>query len=269
VYRKDGSLHTVDLYDLIDTHCHLDLEPMFSEVGDVLREARSSGVSRCVVPGVHPDGWERILMLSRDYDGLYPAFGIHPMHAETGDAATLSRLSRFAGQAVAIGEIGLDPAYETPMDLQEEAFRAQLRIAVDQGLPVLIHCRKVFQRLIRILKEEDAGLVGGIMHAFSGSPEVAAECIRLGFAISLSGSVTWETAVRPLRLARELPLEAIVLETDAPDMTPHPFRGQPNRPALLKETLVAVARIRDAAVADVAAATSATATRILKLPPFA
>jgi TatD DNase family protein len=137
------------------------------------------------------------------------------------------------------------------MVAQERAFRSQLRLAVSLGMPVLVHCRRAFQRTLQILKEEGACQVGGIMHAFSGSPEMAREFIRLGFAISISGMVTRENSVRLPRLVRELPVSELVLETDAPDMTPQRYRGRPNQPAYLVETLHAVARIKgiDAIVA--------------------
>jgi TatD DNase family protein len=130
---------------------------------------------------------------------------------------------------------------------------------------VLIHCRKAFQRTLRVLNEEGAGRVGGIMHAFSGSAEMAKECIQLGFAIGLCGSVTWEKALRPVRLAREIPLESLVLETDAPDLAPHPFRGQPNHPSLLVQILATVAHARSVPLDEVAQATGSTSQRVLKL----
>jgi TatD DNase family protein len=130
------------------------------------------------------------------------------------------------------------------LETQERAFREQLRLAVSLGLPVLVHCRKAFQRTLQILQDEGARNVGGIMHAFSGSAEMAREFIRLGFAISISGMVTRDNSVRLQRLVRELPLESLVLETDAPDLTPQCYRGQPNQPAYLLETLKAVARIK-------------------------
>jgi TatD DNase family protein len=178
------------------------------------------------------------------HNDIYPAFGIHPMHAAVADDDNLSQLAERAAAGVAIGEIGLDPSYTVPLERQEQAFRDQVRLAVLLGLPVLVHCRRAFQRTLRILQDENAHQVGGIMHAFSGSPEMAREFIRLGFVISISGMLTRETAVRPLRLVRELPLDCLVLETDAPDMTPQRYRGQPNQPAYIVETLCAVARIK-------------------------
>lgn len=263
VYRNGADLQSEGWQGLIDTHCHLDLEPLYSNVSDLLDEARLAGLTGFVVPGVHPDGWERMLRLSGRHVGIFPAFGIHPMNADTADDNTLSRLAEYAVKGVAIGEIGLDPVYPVPMERQERAFRDQLRLSVAIGLPVLIHCRRAFQRTLVIMREENVAEVGGIMHAFSGSPEMAMEFIRLGFAISISGTVTWENAARPIRLAREIPLDSLVLETDAPDLTPHPYRGEPNRPALLKEVLTATARIRGVSAADVAKASIGMSRRLL------
>jgi TatD DNase family protein len=245
VYPNEQVLQSEDWPGLIDTHCHLDLEPLYTNLAEIVSDAHRAGVTQFVVPGVHPSGWERISSLAHENKSIFPAFGIHPMHAADADDSSLSRLMILASTGVAVGEIGLDPAYSVSMDLQERAFRDQLRLAVSQGLPVLVHCRRAFQRTLRILREEGAHHVGGIMHAFSGSPEMAREFIRLGFAVSISGMVTRENTIRLPRLVRELPLEDLVLETDAPDMTPQRYRGRPNQPAYIIETLHAVARIKE------------------------
>ena len=250
---------------LFDSHCHLDLEPLRSGHPELLQQARAAGVTGFVVPGVHPDGWPGISAIAAENSGVFPAFGIHPMHAGYADDQALGRLLELSAQGVAIGETGLDPAYQASLEQQERAFREQLRIAVSLGLPVLVHCRRAFQRVERIMREERAGLVGGIMHAYSGSVEMAREFIRLGFAISISGTVTWNNAVRPLRVARELPLEQLVLETDAPDMTPQRFRGAFNRPAWITETARRVAEARGISLEEVARMTTANARRILRL----
>jgi TatD DNase family protein len=164
---------------------------------------------------------------------------------------------------VAIGEIGLDPAYSVSLERQEQIFRDQLRLAVSLGLPVLVHCRKAFQRTLRILQEENVQLVGGIMHAYSGSIEMALKFIKLGLAISISGMITRDTAVKPLRLVQELPLECLVLETDAPDLTPQRYRGQSNQPAFILETLLAVAGIKGVKPVTVARSSRAVSYKIL------
>ncbi|NVN89203.1 MAG: TatD family hydrolase [Desulfuromonadales bacterium] len=262
MYPKQTDLQPEDAVRLVDTHCHLDCEPLRSDLPRILASARRAGVIGFVVPGVHPDDWGRITALSREHGGVMTAFGIHPMHADLAEDSALAALEKIAATGVALGEIGLDPLYSVPLERQERAFRDQLRLAVALGLPVLVHCRRCFERTLWILREEKAGQVGGIMHAFSGSPEMAREFIRLGFCISLSGTVTWQGALRPVRLAREIPLENLVLETDAPDLTPQAHRGQPNQPAWMWEVLLEVADIRGMLVADVAHAVLNNTQRI-------
>lgn len=250
----------------IDTHCHLDHPALAGRRAELLQRARSAGVRRFVVPGVEPAGWEGIAALANREEGIFPAFGLHPMHAALGDEGVLTDLARFARSAVAIGEIGLDYLLpEVDRERQLMAFRHQLRLAVSLGLPVLIHCRRAFQDLLRVLREEKASLVGGVMHAFSGSPDVAKECIGLGFAIAVAGPVTYRNAVRPLEVVGDISLDHLVLETDAPDLTPEPNRGRENEPAFLVEIARRVAEIKGIAVAEVERATTANAERLFRL----
>ena len=252
-------------FTLIDSHCHLDLEPLNSVLPRILAEAGVAGVGGFVVPGVHPDGWPKISELAAVNPRVFPAYGIHPMHAGSVNDHDFDRLPELAAQGVAIGEIGLDPSYQAPLEQQERAFREQLRIAVKLGLPVLVHCRRSFQKVLGILLEERANQVGGVMHAFSGSVEMAREFIRIGFAISISGTITWNNAVKPLRLAAELPLEHLVLETDSPDMTPERYRGRFNRPAWITEAALRVAEVRGISPEDVARMTTENVRRLLRL----
>jgi len=253
----------------IDTHCHLDDPALFDRLPEVIGNARLAGIDRFVVPGVGPDGWEKIATLADAREGIFPAFGLHPMLATLYGEELMTDLARYAKKGVAIGEIGLDYLLpEVPRDLQLAAFRGQLQLAVDMGLPLLIHCRRAFQDLLRIMREKHAEKVGGIMHAFSGSLETARECIGLGFAISVAGPVTYRNAVRPLELVRSIPLEHLVLETDAPDMPPEPFRGTPNEPAYLVGTAKKVAEIKGIGMDELAEITSGNAERILRLDGF-
>ena len=248
---------------LIDTHCHLDCEPLVSRLSLVLDEARRAGVGGFVVPGVHPGGWDGIAALVREHEGMAAAFGVHPMHADLLNDALLAELESLAGSMIAVGEIGLDPLYPVSLARQERAFREQLRLALAAGKPVLVHCRRLFGHTLDILRQEGVQHVGGIMHAYSGSPEMARQFIRLGFKISLCGTLTWQGAVRPVRVAREIPLEHLVLESDAPDLTPQRYRGQPNQPGWLRETVAALAGIRGMPVEDVARSMACNTLRIL------
>jgi TatD DNase family protein len=167
---------------------------------------------------------------------------------------------------VAIGEIGLDYTLaDVPREAQIAAFRSQLKLALKCGLPLIIHCRKAFQDLLSILMKENVQKVGGVMHAFSGSPETARACIKLGLFISVAGTVTYSSAVKPLAVVKSIPLAHLLLETDAPDMTPEPYRGRPNEPAFLVETARKVAEIKGVTMEEVAAVTTANAERLFLL----
>ena len=256
----------IDLIMFVDTHCHLDHPSLFFRLHDVLASAGQSNVTKIIVPGVGPEGWDEIAALAKSLRGVYPAFGLHPMLAERYREEECDRLAAYAGEAVAIGEIGLDYAIpDVSREQQLKAFRSQLRMAVESGRPVLIHCRKAFQDLLGIIKEEKVQRVGGVMHAFSGSHEIALECIRMGLYISISGTVTYRNAVKPVVVARKIPLEHLLLETDSPDMTPEPHRGRDNEPAFLVEIARKVAEIKGIDVEEVAAVTTRNAERLFGL----
>lgn len=247
---------------LVDTHCHLNLPPLVSQVDELLIEARAVGVERWIVPSVHPADWDQLSLLARTTPGIRPAYGIHPLHASTVTAGNLIRLEQVATEGVAIGEIGLDGSSGDQW-LQEQLFRAQLRIARNLGLPVLIHCRRAIGRTIAIMREEGVAAAGGIMHAFSGSCESARDCLRLNLVLSVSGIVTRPAAQRLHRVCRELPLEQLVLETDAPDLTPFNRDQTTNRPAWLPDTAAALAQLKGCTIEEVAQATTATAQRVI------
>jgi TatD DNase family protein len=247
---------------LIDTHCHLDLPPLLEQLDLLLDEARTAGVTQWIVPSVAPGNWQRIADLGVRYQALRPAFGIHPLQIAEVQPEHLQQLDRIAPQGVAIGEIGLD-AGSGNLEQQTVLFREQLRIARRHRLPVLIHCRHAIGRTIALLREEGAAEFGGIMHAFSGSVESARECIKLGFAIAISGTVTRPDTVRPVRLARELSLRDLVIETDAPDLTPASHQPAPNRPAWLIDVATALAEIRGCTLREIAEETSSTAYRVI------
>jgi TatD DNase family protein len=253
---------------LFDSHCHLDAPALRQRLPDLIAEAASFGIAAFLIPGVDPAGWEEILSLARTFPSIIPAFGVHPMHADLLTPAVLSELRRLSQCAAAIGEIGLDYAVSVPSrELQRSAFRAQLEVAAEAGLPVLIHCRKAFGDLLEILGEQRRTPLTGVMHAFSGSPETARACLRLGLHISLAGSVTYSNAVRPLAVARTVPLDRLLLETDAPDLAPEPHRGELNRPSYLMATAARIAELRELAVDELARITSGNAAKLFKLGP--
>lgn len=250
----------------IDTHCHLDLSPLRDELEQILLRAERAGVGRFVVPGVTPQGWGGISSICSTDVRLLPAFGIHPLWSYLGNDDALVVLASHLDGAVALGEVGLDYTSGAPDRLvQQDLFRRQCRLAVERSLPLLIHCRGGFADLLRILKEENAFRVGGIMHAFSGSSELAREFCRLGFYISVCGTVTYENAVRSPRVVAQIPLEYLLIESDAPDMAPAPFRGRTNEPAFILETARKLAAIKGISLGYLADITTANAMKALKI----
>ncbi|MBJ6752239.1 TatD family hydrolase [Geomonas anaerohicana] len=254
---------------LFDSHCHLDDPQLLPHLDTLLREAEAAGITSFLVPGVHPSGWQQIHSLSTD-TRILPAYGVHPMHADLVTPSTISALKSYAATACAIGEIGLDYLLPSPSrELQRQAFAAQLQVARETGLPVLLHCRKAFDDLLAILRDNEVGHIGGVMHSFSGSVETAEICLKLGLHISLSGTVTYANARRPVEVARAVPLEWLLLETDAPDIAPEPFRGSVNVPAHLLTTARRVAEIRGIPLDELARRSYDNAIRLFKLdlPP--
>lgn len=250
----------------VDTHCHLDLPPLAAVLPEVIERAVAAGVTCFICPGVAPAGWQGIATTAAAVPAIAPAFGIHPQWVDEESAAALPLLERYLEQAVAVGEIGLDYSNRAcDRQLQQDIFRCQLRLAAKHGLPLILHCRRAFADLLRILAEENIG--GGVMHAFSGSVETARQCLDLGLQIGIAGPVTWSGAVKPLELVRQLPLERLLLETDAPDLTPEPWRGNSNEPARLPLIAQRVAALKGVSTEIVARTTSATAERIFHVSP--
>lgn len=250
---------------LIDTHVHLD---RLDRPLEAAAEARLCQVASFVIPGIRPEGWPDLLRLAEQIPGAWAAPGIHPLAARTWTPDLERQLLEAAQhpKAVAIGEVGLDRQAEPSQALQEETFRHMIRLARELDLPLLLHVRRAVGRLLAILQEEQAAQVGGIFHAFSGSLEVAQQAIDLGFALGVGGVVTFPTARRLPEVVRQVPAEWLVLETDAPDQTPHPCRGEPNRPALLPLIAREVARLRNWSLEETARISSDNATRVLRLP---
>ncbi len=251
---------------LIDTHCHLDMAAFDKDRDAVLNRARTVGVSRIVVPGISAAAWKKLLALCTTEAGLYPALGLHPMFLDSHHPDDLPALETSIARhkPVAVGEIGLDfHLPELDRDRQKTLFEAQLHIARAAGLPVLLHVRKAHDETLALLRK--IPVCGGICHAFNGSLQQARQYMGLGFKLGFGAMLTYERSHRLHRLARELPSEAIVLETDAPDMPPASHYGQRNSPEYLPELLRALSRLREEDAAAIAAQTTANAIGLLKL----
>ena len=251
---------------LIDSHCHLDFPPLSSRLPEILSSAANCAVLRFIVPGVEPQFWEKIISLAAADCRIFAAPGVHPMHADKWSSAAAATLAKLIPDIVAIGEIGLDYSEGMPpRELQQEVFRAQLRLAGEAEIPVIIHCRRAFADTLRILAEEKADKFAGVMHAFSGSIEVARDSIAMGLKIGLAGPVTWDNAIRPVELIKAIPLEHLLLETDSPDLSPQSQRGKVNEPAFLVDIARKVAEIKGMPVAAIAAITTENAQALFRL----
>jgi TatD DNase family protein len=252
---------------LIDTHCHLDVSEFDADRAAVLARARAAGVVAQVIPAVRRAGWPFLLELCRTEPDLFPALGLHPVYLDQHDDADVDALARAVAdeRPVAIGEIGLDWFVEQLDRTRQEAlFERQLAIARDAGLPVILHVRRAHDAALAVLKR--IRVAGGIAHAYSGSLEQAWQYLDLGFRLGFGGMLTFERSSKLRRLARELPLDAMVLETDAPDLTVASHRGERNSPEYLPECLAALAEVRGEDPDGVAARTTANARAVLGLP---
>jgi len=252
--------------ELIDTHCHLDVSEFDADRPQILQQCHASGIRRIVVPAIAAAGWDNLLELCRAEAGLYPALGLHPVFL---DAHTGADLASLAGKVadtrpVAVGEIGLDFSFPDLDKVRQQAlFEAQLKVAREADLPVLLHVRKAHDAVLAALRQ--IRVPGGIAHAFNGSLQQAEHYLKLGFKLGFGGTLTYDGARKIHALAQALPAEAIVLETDAPDMVVAGHRGERNSPAYLVDILAALARVRAQPAGELAAITTRNACEVLGL----
>jgi TatD DNase family protein len=249
---------------LIDTHCHLDAAEFDADRDAVHAAALAGGVARIVVPAVAVDGFQKAKMVVARYPGCVAAYGIHPlyvMQAHESDLAVL-RAWLLSEQPLAVGEIGLD-GYVTNVDplRQEFYFVEQLKLAREFDLPVLLHVRREVDQILKHLRR--IRVRGGIAHAFNGSRQQADDFIKLGFALGFGGAMTFSGSTRIRELARSLPAEAIVLETDAPDIPPAWLNGGRNSPVELPRIADVMAELRGISRAEVIAMTGTNARRVI------
>lgn len=253
---------------LVDTHCHLDLEPLSDNVEAVLERARAAGVAHCVSIGTTLETSRLNVEYARRFPMVRAAVGVHPN--ETGGLTdeTLSAIERLTGETrvVAVGEVGLDfyRDHATPKD-QERAFRAFIRLARRARLPLLIHCRNAYDRLLDVLRQEAGGAYQGIMHCASGPPEFIQEALALGFHISFAGNVTFPNATALRELVPRVPDERLLIETDAPFLAPQVVRGQQNEPAYVAHTAAYLAQMRGLTLEALGELTTRNACRLLAL----
>ncbi|CUA81027.1 TatD family hydrolase [Anoxybacillus suryakundensis] len=250
---------------LFDTHAHLNATQFNEDVEQVIERARAEGVSHIVVVGFDRPTIQRAIELAERYSFIYAAVGWHPVDAIHMTDEDLTMIEHLAShpKVVALGEMGLDYYWDqSPKEVQKEVFRKQIRLAKKVKLPIIIHNRDATADIVHILREENAEEVGGVMHCFSGSIEVARQCIDMNFYISFGGPVTFKNAKKPKEVAKEIPLHRLLIETDCPYLTPHPFRGKRNEPSYVKYVAEAIAELKGLSFEEVAQKTSDNAKRL-------
>ncbi|TMH56441.1 MAG: TatD family deoxyribonuclease [Betaproteobacteria bacterium] len=248
----------------VDSHCHLNFPELAADLPAVLEAMVANRVTHALCISVTLTELPAVLRLAADHPNLYATVGVHP-DTEDGAEPSVAELVALAARpkVVAIGETGLD-YYRLTGDLtwQRERFRNHIHAARETGKPLVIHTRSAADDTLAIMREERAGDAGGVMHCFTETWEVAAAAIELGFHISFSGIVTFKNAAALKEVARRVPLERMLIETDSPYLAPVPFRGKTNQPAYVRYVAEEIARLRDVAVDEIAAATSANFFRL-------
>jgi TatD DNase family protein len=236
---------------LFDTHAHLDSPKFDKDRADVLRRARENGVTAVVNIGFNRETIPTTIALAEEHDWIYAAVGWHPTDAVDMKEEDLDWIESLCShpKVVAIGEIGLDYYWDTsPKPVQHDVFRRQIRLARRLGKPIIIHNRDAHRDVVDILREERAAEVGGIMHCFSGSWEIAKECLDMNFYISFGGPVTFKNARQPKEVLARVPMDRLLIETDCPYLTPEPYRGKRNESAYVRYVAEAAAEIRGVSV---------------------
>ena len=254
---------------LIDTHCHLDLPEFDKDREAVIDRAREAGLVNMITIGIDPTTSANAVALAMKNPDIYATVGHHPHDAAALDAKAMDRLKRLAGEpkVVGFGEIGLDFFRDrSPRKVQRARFDDLIRLGVELGLPLIIHDRDAHMEVLEHLQSVGAALTGGIIHCYSGDYDLARQFLDLGFFISIPGTVTFPKAETVRDVAAKVPLDRLLIETDAPFLAPVPKRGRRNEPALVRYTAMEVARVRGMAPEDLARATTANARALFKLP---
>ncbi|MBM6630373.1 TatD family hydrolase [Mammaliicoccus vitulinus] len=253
---------------LIDTHVHLNADQYDEDLQEVIDRALEEGIDRMFVVGFDTKTIERTMKLIDEYEFIYGIIGWHPVDAIDCTEERLEWIEKLSKhpKIIGIGEMGLDYHWDkSPKDVQKEVFRKQIALAKRVQLPIIIHNREATQDCVNILKEENASEIGGIMHSFSGSNEIADEILKMNFYISLGGPVTFKNAKQPKEVAQHVPLDRLLVETDAPYLSPHPYRGKRNEPARVKLVAEQIAELRGISYEEVCEATTQNAERLFKL----
>jgi TatD DNase family protein len=250
---------------LFDTHVHLNIEQFDEDREEVIQRAKEAGVEKMVVVGFDHETIPKAIALAEAYDFIYAAVGWHPVDAidfTDDDLLWLEELTHHE-KVVALGEMGLDYHWDkSPKDIQKDVFRKQIALAKKVKLPIIIHNREATEDVIALLKEEHAEEVGGIMHCFAGEVEHVEPCLKMNFYISLGGPVTFKNAKEPKEVAKIVPADRLLVETDCPFLAPHPNRGKRNEPAYVRLVAEQIAELRETSIETIEQQTTANALRL-------
>jgi len=252
----------------IDSHAHLEMKEFDRDREEVILRAAAAGIDYVITVGTTLRECRKAVEIARTHPAVYAAVGIHPHDARGIDSRTYETLKKLAREeaVVAYGEIGLDFFRNlSPPEMQIRCFEEQLAVATDLGLPVIIHDRDAHEQTVKILKAWQ-GNTGGVIHCFSGDVAMAMTCLEMGFYISIAGPVTYAKAGRLGEVVRQVPLERLLVETDAPYLTPQPHRGRRNEPAYVALTAQKVAELKGLALAEVGQATARNAMTLFNIP---
>ena len=253
---------------LVDSHCHLDFPDLAANIEELLGNMRQYGVGHALCIAVNLEDFPRVLALAESHDNIFASVGVHPDYEDAHEptVAELAELARHP-KVLAIGETGLD-YYRLKGDLewQRDRFRTHIRAARQACKPLIIHTREAAADTLRIMAEEKAAEAGGIMHCFTENLAVAEQALALNFHISFSGIVTFKSAMQVKEVARAVPLDRILIETDAPYLAPVPHRGKTNQPAYVKHVAEEIAKLKGIEYEEVARQTTANFFTLMKLP---
>lgn len=253
---------------LFDSHAHLDDERFEKDIDSIIERARQNKVEYILNPGANLNTSIKAVNLAEKYHMIYAAVGVHPHDVKHMDGDTIEVLRALTNRekVVAIGEIGLDFYYDnSPRDDQRKWFKEQIKLAKEVNLPIIIHDRDAHGEVFDILKENKVGDIGCVMHCYSGSVELAREYVKMGVYISLAGPVTFKNARKTYEVAKEIPLEWLLVETDSPYLTPMPYRGKRNEPAYVKFVAEKIAEAKQISLEEVVRKTTLNTKKLFRI----
>ena len=254
---------------LIDTHCHLDAEAFQQDLSEVLQSATDAGVERMLTIGITRQTSEAAVVLANRHAQVSAVVGIQPNYAQEATDEDWQRIVELSAhpQVVGIGETGLDKYWDfAPLEIQRDFFRRHLSFSRQCGKPFVVHCREAEAEVLDMLRQDFAnGPLNGLMHSFCGDADMAAECIEMGMYISFAGMVTFKKSTELRDVAKSIPINRLLVETDAPYLAPHPRRGKRNEPAWVRHTAECLAEVHDLPMEEFAAATTENAKRLFKI----